>query len=56
LKQARKELEAASRVRNAAQAILEIGKRDMSNPKYDGYFTELREAIACQPKGQTREK
>lgn len=25
--------------------IIEIGKRDMSNPKYDGYFETAREVI-----------
>ena len=30
---------------NALKGILEIGKRDMSNPKYDGYFAEAEEAI-----------
>lgn len=31
---------------DALVAILEIGKRDMSNPKYDGYFTYAREVVA----------
>lgn len=26
-------------------SILEIGKRDMSNPKYDGYFQDARERL-----------
>lgn len=30
----------------ALERILEIGKRDMSNPKYDGYFNYAREAVA----------
>jgi hypothetical protein len=30
----------------ALRGILEIGKRDMSNPKYDGYFAVAREAVA----------
>ena len=30
----------------ALKGILEIGKRDMSNPKYDGYFEAAKEAIA----------
>jgi hypothetical protein len=34
------------RVENALRAILEIGKRDMSNPKYDGYFEEARAALS----------
>lgn len=29
----------------ALAAILEIGKRDMTNPKYDGYFDEARAAL-----------
>jgi hypothetical protein len=39
----------AERVRvleEALRGILEIGKRDMSNPKYDGYFEEARAALA----------
>lgn len=36
----------SQRLREAAQAILDIGKRDMSNPKYEGYFNELRAALA----------
>lgn len=32
---------ALSRITFAAQALLDIGKRDMSNPKYDGFFEEL---------------
>ena len=28
----------------ALSGILEIGKRDMSNPKYDGYFNTAKEA------------
>ena len=30
----------------ALQGIIEIGKRDLSNPKYDGFFTTARAAIA----------
>jgi hypothetical protein len=30
----------------ALRGILEIGKRDMSNPKYDTYFEEARAALA----------
>lgn len=29
----------------ALAGIVEIGKRDLSNPKYDGYFRMAREAI-----------
>jgi hypothetical protein len=39
------EYERGRRVRDALQGILEIGKRDTSNPKYDGYYEEAREAI-----------
>lgn len=31
---------------DALEGILEIGKRDMSNPKYDGYFEDARQALA----------
>ena len=27
------------------QAIVEIGKRDLTNPKYDGYFKAAKEII-----------
>jgi hypothetical protein len=37
--------EKSLRLRHALKAILEIGKRDLSNPKYDGYFEEARLAI-----------
>ena len=30
----------------ALRGIIEIGKRDMSNPKYDGFFEFARAAIA----------
>jgi len=49
----KEELEAVARMMHAApkllaalRGIVEIGKRDMSNPKYDGYFDYAREAIA----------
>jgi hypothetical protein len=32
-------------LRNALQGIVEIGKRDMSNPKYDGYFLSAVAAL-----------
>lgn len=35
----------ADEIESALRGILEIGKRDMSNPKYDGYFTRAREAL-----------
>lgn len=40
------------RIEQALRMILEIGKRDMSNPKYDGYFKEAKEALA-RPETQT---
>ena len=42
----RSQQEKAMRLRSALQGILDIGKRDMSNPKYDGYFEEARLALA----------
>lgn len=36
-------------LREALQGILDIGKRDMSNPKYDGYFATAREALKEHP-------
>lgn len=36
----------------AAQAILDIGKRDMSNPKYDTYFADLRRILARIDNGE----
>src|SRR5208283_4636260 len=36
----------------ALKGILEIGKRDMRNPKYDGYFETAKAAIAkAEPEG-----
>lgn len=32
-------------VEKALRGIIEIGKRDMTNPKYDGYFDEARRAL-----------
>ena len=34
------------RLREALQGILDIGKRDMTNPKYDGYFEAAEAALA----------
>ena len=34
------------RLFRALRAIIEIGKRDTSNPKYDGHYDEARAAIA----------
>ncbi len=36
-------------LREAVQALLDIGKRDLTNPKYDGYFESLREALNALP-------
>lgn len=33
--------------REAIQGLLDIGKRDLTNPKYDGYFESLRNALAA---------
>ena len=33
------------RLREALEGILDIGKRDMTNPKYDGYFEAARAAL-----------
>lgn len=32
-------------VLQALKDIVEIGKRDLSNPKYDGYFEDAKQAI-----------
>lgn len=37
---------AAPELLEALKGILEIGKRNMENPKYDGYFNTARAAIA----------
>lgn len=34
----------------ALSGIIEIGKRDMTNPKYDGYFTSAKEVIETHQK------
>jgi hypothetical protein len=39
------DLTLAKEVTEALQDILDIGKRDMSNPKYDGYFRTAEEVI-----------
>ena len=33
------------RVLRALQGIIEIGKRDLSNPKYDPFFEEAKAAL-----------
>ena len=42
---ARQIAEAKKPLVEALQGILDIGKRDMSNPKYDGYFETARAAL-----------
>lgn len=36
---------AAPLLLEALKGILEIGKRDTTNPKYDGYYDQAREAV-----------
>ena len=38
-------------LRAAVKSFLEIGKRDLTNPKYDGYFQELRRLVGMKPCG-----
>lgn len=38
--------EAARELLGSLKDLIEIGKRDLSNPKYDGYFDSARNAIA----------
>lgn len=46
-----KELEAENeRLRMALQGIIDIGKRDMTNPKYDGYFEAAYHALTQEPR------
>ena len=40
------------RLREALEGILDIGKRDMTNPKYDGYFEAARAALTPVEGGQ----
>lgn len=39
------------KVTKALEGILEIGKRDMSNPKYDGYFQTAEQAVKYAKEG-----
>jgi hypothetical protein len=39
----------SGRVATALRGLLEIGKRDLTNPKYDGFWNEARAALAAQP-------
>jgi len=36
----------AKKLFEALRGIIEIGKRDMSNPKYDGYFDDAEKVLA----------
>ena len=58
-KQIREERAAAlrdvERLREALSGILGIGKRDMTNPKYDGYFDDAKEALAATDRNQQKE-
>jgi len=36
------------RLKAALQALLELGRKDTSNPKYDGYYDEARAALTTQ--------
>src|SRR5208283_5702605 len=51
-----KRLSREEKLEQALRGIMEIGKRDMSNPKYDGYFDTAREALAApsEPQADTR--
>lgn len=43
--------EAIREAREALDGLLSLGKRDLSNPKYEGYFTSAKNALAkLQPK------
>jgi len=44
---------AAPELLEALEGIIEIGKRDMSNPKYDEYFEAARKAIVKANKKET---
>lgn len=47
--------EAIRKAREALDGFLSLGKRDLSNPKYEGYFTSAKAAIAkLQPKHESR--
>lgn len=39
-------IQAAPDTYEALRNLLKIGKRDLSNPKYDGYFEAARRALA----------
>lgn len=37
------------RLQEVLRGIIEIGKRDLTNPKYDGYFEAAREVLKETP-------
>ena len=37
----------AKKLRDSLQGIIDIGKRDMANPKYDGYFESSKEVLTA---------
>jgi len=41
-----------SELTKALSGIIEIGKRDMSNPKYDSYFKTAIEALTKFTRGE----
>src|SRR5208337_2923932 len=51
-----KRLSREEKLEQALRGIMEIGKRDMSNPKYDGYFDTAREALAAPSEPQASEQ
>ena len=42
---ARERDEVTEKLAEALQGIIDIGKRDLKNPKYDGYFISAKEAL-----------
>lgn len=51
-------IEATAETKHASEAVailrslIELGKRDLSNPKYDSYFTDARELLERITKGE----
>lgn len=43
-------------LKSALRSIIEIGKRDMSNPKYDGYFEHAKKILADDPKPEHEDR
>ena len=46
LAQAQSEVTTAEELFEALDGIISIGKRDMSNPKYEGYFRTAKEVLS----------